>query len=1068
MIRKLFAAPLERRLLLALALLLAAHFLRLALDTLFHFPLSPYLAYLTPVVLDALLLGLWPGISATALAAFLMEFMGVKPGAWLPLTDPSDIAALVFFGLVCIAFSIFAGRLRKQLLSPEPESKAALRAIEARFRATFQASQDVMVIAALPDCRSVDVNPRFTSEFGYTREEALGKTSSELGLWANEADHEQLVDSFRVGKPYRDVQVLFRKKNGKTLWGSASAELLELDDEKCVLVSVRNITGEKLAQEALQASEARYRTVFEISPDLLALTRLSDNVLLDVSPSFLKATGYQHEEFVGHDLKEIGIWADFSVRESIRQTVLMGGSVDNLEVAFRRKDGSTLSAIIFATATEIDGEKCVFLCGQDISQLKQAQAAHQRSEELYSSAFHTSTDAMVVTRVRDQVFLDVNRQFCEYFGLSRTQAIGKTSLQVGPWANPADRELFFDRIEKGSEIRNMPFRFTRHDGSPLWGLVSSVPLTIDGEQCVLSSVHDVTKETLAEEARHAIEARYRAAFETSPDAIVISRLNDGMYVDVNPTFTNLTGWKREEVIGKLSREMDIWVDYANRNAMMEILRKGQDFRNVEIQFRRRDGSPIWGTVFATALKVEGEPCLLMQVRDMTNEKKAEEEIRNLAFYDQTTGLANRRLLVEQFRKSTAISARTRRKRALLYLDLDNFKTVNDARGYQSGDMMLRAVADRLLESANPSDTIARIGGDEFVVILEELHVNPELAAAKAMEIAERMLLRIVQPYMLNRVECHTSCSIGITLLTEETTEFNRALQQGEIAMYQAKAAGRNTARFFSPGLQAAVNARATMEDEIRLGLEKNEFTLYFQPQFEGEKLVGAEALLRWKHPRQGVLPPGEFIALAEDTRLIVPLGAWVLENTCKQIAEWNERYPNANITVAANVSALELHRDDFVSAVLDTVSRTGANPRWLELELTETVLVQDVEVAIAKMNALKAHGIRFALDDFGTGYSSLTYLKRLPLAQLKIDRAFVCDLATDPSAGPIIRTIIELSHTLGMRVLAEGVELPDQRAALEQLGCRHFQGYLFSPPLSAADFEQLLAQHSGKPTLIPA
>ncbi len=323
---------------------------------------------------------------------------------------------------------------------------------------------------------------------------------------------------------------------------------------------------------------------------------------------------------------------------------------------------------------------------------------------------------------------------------------------------------------------------------------------------------------------------------------------------------------------------------------------------------------------------------------------------------------------------------------------------------------------------SPSDTVSRLGGDEFVLILEELHGYPEVAATQAMEAAERIINSLNQPYLIDQIECRTSCSIGITVFGDEQQDFNHVLQQADIAMYQAKAAGRGTMRFFAPSLQAAVTARATLEEEIRTGLENRQFVLYFQPQFENGKLYGAEALLRWQHPQRGLLSPCDFIPLAEETRLILPLGSWVFETACRKIAAWAEHYPGANLAVAVNVSALELHREDFVASVLDAIKRTGADPRWLKLEITESMLVENAENAVTKMMALKRHGIRFAIDDFGTGYSSLAYLKLLPLSLIKIDRSFVRDILTDPSSDAIVRTIIALGGSLGLRVMSEGVE----------------------------------------------
>jgi diguanylate cyclase (GGDEF)-like protein/PAS domain S-box-containing protein len=749
---------------------------------------------------------------------------------------------------------------------------------------------------------------------------------------------------------------------------------------------------------------------------------------------------------------------------------LRGEQATGVEYRQRRKDTGEqwVGSFNFAPIRDREGRivGCVF-SALDITSEKRAEDALRSSEARYRTAFQTSADAMVITSFPDCRCIEVNGRFTECFGYTRDEAIGKTAAELGLWANPADHDLLINAYREGKEYRDVQAEFRKRDGSTLWGNISATPLTIDGEECLLTSVRDITREKQTEDALRSSEARYRAAFETSPDVIVISRVADGMYMDVNPSFTTVTGWRREEVVGKSSQEFDIWVDYGNRDAMMEVIAKGESFRGIEIQFRRKNGTTLWGAVFATTIEVNGEPCFLVQVRDVSHEKKVEEEIRNLAFYDQVTGLANRRLLVEQFRKSIALSSRTHRKRALIFLDLDNFKNVNETRNHHIGDLLLRAVANRLLECVNPADTVARLGGDEFVLILEELHGYPEIAATQAMGMAEKILHRVAQPYLLEEVEVRTSCSIGITVFGDNQADFNHVLQQADIAMYQAKAAGRNSMRFFAPGLQAAVTARATLEEEMRQGLESKQFILYFQPQYERGRLYGAEALVRWRHPKQGMIAPGEFIPLAEETRLILPLGAWVLETACRQIASWANRCSDFGLTIAVNISAIQLRRDDFVTSVLDAVTRTGANPKWLKLELTESLLVDNAEDAIAKMTALKEHGIRFALDDFGTGYSSLAYLKRLPLSQLKIDRSFVRDLLTDPTSSAIASTIIALSRELGLHVLAEGVETSEQRAALEQLGCFLHQGFLYGAPLPPEEFEQLLLQCAANPALQP-
>jgi diguanylate cyclase (GGDEF)-like protein len=379
-------------------------------------------------------------------------------------------------------------------------------------------------------------------------------------------------------------------------------------------------------------------------------------------------------------------------------------------------------------------------------------------------------------------------------------------------------------------------------------------------------------------------------------------------------------------------------------------------------------------------------------------------------------------------------------------------------GHHTGDLLLQEIALRLTACVREVDTVARLGGDEFVVMLESLSYAPEQAAADAKAIGEKILAAVDRPYLLDGREFLSTSSIGITVFGDRRETMSEVMQQADIAMYQAKAAGRNTMRFFSPALQAAVQARAAMEVDLRKGIKADEFQLYYQPQIDRGLLVGAEALLRWNHPRRGTLLPGEFISAAEDSGLILPLGAWVLEAACRQIAAWADRTETSCITVAVNISALQLRQPDFVETVLAAVDRAGANPQYLDLELTESMLVDNIEDVIAKMTSLKAHGVRFSLDDFGTGYSSLSYLKRLPLDHLKIDRSFVRDVLVDASSGAIAQTIISLSRTMELSVMAEGVETEEQREFLAHMGCHAFQGYLFSRPLPLQDFELLLAR----------
>jgi EAL domain-containing protein (putative c-di-GMP-specific phosphodiesterase class I) len=380
--------------------------------------------------------------------------------------------------------------------------------------------------------------------------------------------------------------------------------------------------------------------------------------------------------------------------------------------------------------------------------------------------------------------------------------------------------------------------------------------------------------------------------------------------------------------------------------------------------------------------------------------------------------------------------------------------------------MLQAVARRITSCVREAGMVARIGGDEFVVMLENLSENAEEAATQAKIVAERILAAIRRPHLLDQHEWCLTASIGIALVAEQREATDILLQHADIAMYQAKLDGRNTIRFFAPALQVAVNARAALEAELRRAIQEHEFVLYYQPQLDNKRVVGAEALVRWKHPTRGILSPAEFIPVAEETGLILSIGSWVLETACAQLAAWAAEERTAEITLAVNPSARQLSQPNFVDEVLAALEKTGANANNLKLEITESMLVHNFEDVVLKMTALKSHGVSFALDDFGTGYSSLSYLKRLPLDQLKIDQSFIRDLLVDSNSTVIAQTIISLSQALGLAVIAEGVETEEQRDFLVEMECHSFQGYLFSPPVGIDQFAHMLANFSASADMV--
>ena len=450
--------------------------------------------------------------------------------------------------------------------------------------------------------------------------------------------------------------------------------------------------------------------------------------------------------------------------------------------------------------------------------------------------------------------------------------------------------------------------------------------------------------------------------------------------------------------------------------------------------------------------------------DVTDLRRANEEIEHLAFYDPLTGLPNRRLLLDRLGQAPVLSQRSGKVGALLFLDLDHFKDLNDTLGHEVGDELLQAVAQRLLANVRVADTVARLGGDEFVVMLSDLSTSTQEAAALAQRIGEKILRGLSEPYVLRGHTHQGAASIGATLFGASAQSAIELLRQADIAMYQVKARRGNALCFFDPKMQTAINDRAQLEADLRQALITQQLVLHYQPQatLQGE-VVGAECLLRWQHPQRGMVPPGQFIAVAEESDLILHIGQWVLHSACTQLARWQEQPQWAHLQLSVNVSARQFRQSDFVHQVIETLQVTGARAHLLTLELTESLVLDNVEDAIDKMHQLRTKGVRFSVDDFGTGYSSLAYLTRLPLHQLKIDQSFVRNLGSRPSDDVIVQTIIGMGRNLDLEVIAEGVETEAQKAILAGHGCDLYQGYLLARPMPVADFERSLGGPAAPP-----
>ncbi|MDY0976535.1 EAL domain-containing protein [Massilia sp. CFBP9012] len=694
-----------------------------------------------------------------------------------------------------------------------------------------------------------------------------------------------------------------------------------------------------------------------------------------------------------------------------------------------------------------DGEPAYYGTVQDVTERRTAEQANAHLARRLCATLESITDVFY-TVDREWRFTYLNGQAEQLFQRPRAELLGKVL-----WDEFAKlgAGLAWEELRRAMRERCTVAFDDVHASPQLYCEVRAYP----SDTGLAVYMRDITLQKLTEDALRRSEERFRIVARVTSDAIWdLDLRTDTLWFGAN--LHELFGYTPDE----FSASLALWMNRIHPDDRERVIARfnhalrdnGDVHWHDDYRFIRKNGSVAHVHDRAQILR-DGDGKALRVVGavvDVSERHAFDARIRYLAFHDTLTHLPNRAFLTECLEAALAATRRDPRRKALLLIDLDNFKTLNETLGHALGDQLLQQMAIRLAAGL-PTDVIAaRFGGDEFGVLLEHLPADKEQACAHAKHEAERINHLLSQPVQLDGYWLQLGASIGITVFSDEASDAGELLRRADLAMYRAKAAGRGTVRFFDPALQAAATTRLALEGDLRAGLRENAFFLHYQPQVERDgRIAGVEALVRWRHPERGTVSPVEFIPLAEETGLALPLGHWVLECACRQLSAWAGQAETAHLEVSVNVSVRQLHHPAFVAQVLGCLDQSGADPRKLKLEITEGSLLDDVEDAIGKIKALRAHGLTFAIDDFGTGYSSLAYLKRLPLDMLKIDRSFVLDLTTNPNDAVIARTIIALGASLGLKVLAEGVETAAQRDFLFANGCQAYQGYLCARPLTA-------------------
>ena len=685
------------------------------------------------------------------------------------------------------------------------------------------------------------------------------------------------------------------------------------------------------------------------------------------------------------------------------------------------------------------------------------------SEERLSITLKYASDAVFICQSDGRIDY-ANDLVFETLGYSKAELYAMTVFELVPvdWRD-AYRSKFNELLTSGERVI-AELRLLSKDGRKIATELNAVVLP-NGQ--IYGSCRDITERKKVLGALKESEENLQRLLDSVAEGIYGVDMF-GVCTFVNAAFMRILGYENTgEVVGQYIHELihHTRVDgspYPGRDCRMYLAyQAGQAVYADDEVFWRKDGTAVlveyWSHPIIKKGIVTGAVATFL---DISSRKHAEQKIHQLAYYDDLTGLPNRRMLQNRLPKALAVSEQHGKYGALMFLDLDNFKTLNDTKGHDVGDLLLVAVAERLHECVRERDSIARQGGDEFVVVLEMLSSNVEEAAQQAALVGEKVSAALSQPYQLNQYAHHATSSIGIVLFKGQQESMDNLLKYADTAMYQAKAAGRNAIRFYDPDMQAALEKRSELETELHSALDKQQFRLYYQVQVDSlRRPIGAEVLLRWEHPERGLISPLQFIPLAEETGLIVPIGLWVLQTACAQLKKWQDNVLTRDLTLAVNVSARQFRQPDFVVQVQRTILESGIKPSHLKLELTESIVLINAEESINKMREIKLMGVTFSMDDFGTGYSSLQYLKRLPLDQIKIDQSFVRDITTDPNDAAIVQTVIAMTEAMGLNVIAEGVETEQQLEFLDLRGCHAFQGYLFSKPVPLQEFEAWLGKN---------
>ncbi len=977
------------------------------------------------------------GAALVSLAVAIGAILGTVLDGPLPGMDASEhsLALLVFFAAVSVT-TLTLSSLHSQQLAAEQ----ALRQGEERFRRLTELSAD-WYWEQDETLRFTFISGGICAATGRRPEEYLGKTRWELPfLRFGEEELRRHREALAARQPFRHLVVESVDHQGEVHYVSINGEPV-FDAEgrfRGYRGTGSDVTARVLAERALRQREAQLRLIAENVPAMIAHLDAGLRYRF-ANQRYAGLFGWFAERIVGRHHREVIGEEAYAQVELYFRRVLAGESVNYTRVLLSEEMERVIEVTLVPDSPDGQTVIGIYVMATDVTARKQAERALEESEQRYRALVEVSPDAIFISR--DGVIEFINRAGLALLGAAAPeQVIGRRLLE---FIHPRDHEVVVKRIaavKAGFDVPPLEETYLRLDGTPVPVEAVASALVDEGGFAIQSIARDVSERQAAQAELRRKEALLHAAISNAP-LILFALDQEGRFTFSDGKGLEALGFRPGQAVGRT-----LWELHGDLPAVIQQTRRVLQGEQVvyEVQVAGRQFEVHSSPTRNDAGEVTGAIGLAV---DITERKRAEARIEQLATRDPLTGLPNRLLLQDRVAHCLAQARRRQRRVALLFIDLDRFKTINDSLGHHVGDALLKEVANRLSSSLRATDTLSRLGGDEFLVVIQDLRHSQDAA-----RVAEKLLGVLNGPFVIEGHTLNTSCSIGISVFPDDGEDLSTLMKNADTAMYHAKEQGRNNYQFFSREMMGRAMRRLTMENALRGAAQRGEFVLHYQPQvaIRDRAVVGAEALIRWLHPERGLVPPAEFIPVAEETGLIRPIGDWVMAAVATQIAEW-ERAGFPVPRIAVNLSRAQL-RPDLPDALARILERTATAPQRLELEITESLLMQNVDEAVAVLKRIEALGVRIAIDDFGTGYSSLAVLTRLPIDAIKIDRAFVQDMEVNRNAQAVASAIIAMAHSLHLTVLAEGVERSETLATLAELGCDGYQGYLCSPPLPAGEF----------------